>query len=93
MRRLDGNESEPTIHRVMVRVAGVAGVAPLGRAVRDVEQMFAVLVEQQMMKKYYTAKKAAVKLGRPVSGAMSKGIGRRSETSDAGTPIPVAGGK
>jgi hypothetical protein len=26
----------------MVRVAGVAGVAPLGRAVRDFEQMFAV---------------------------------------------------
>ena len=27
---------------MMVRVAGVAGVAPLGRAVRDFEQMFAV---------------------------------------------------
>jgi hypothetical protein len=33
-RRLDGNESEPTIHRVMVWVAGVAAVALLGRAVQ-----------------------------------------------------------
>jgi hypothetical protein len=42
-RRLDGNESEPTIHRVMVRAADVAcRFAPMVRDVRHFVQMFAV---------------------------------------------------
>jgi hypothetical protein len=42
LKTIDGNESEPTIHRVMVWVAGVTAVALLGRAVQDFVQMFAV---------------------------------------------------